>query len=297
MIKSAKVWAKQLRLHQWVKNLLVAVPSFAAFEPLQPKEVVNLSFAYLSFGLAASAVYVLNDLSDRSSDREHPEKRNRPIAANLIGVASARVVATLLLVGGFVLAFAVNRDFALAIGTYLVLTFAYSFWLKRVVIVDALVLASLYTLRVIAGGLAVGIQVSFWLAAFSSFLFFSLAWVKRHAELTMWKEAGLTPVGRGYKIEDQPLVLTFGIASSLVAVAVFALYLDSREVVEVYASPQLAWIAIPLLTYLVARIWLKTIRGEMNQDPVLFVIKDSASLFTLVLIGLAVAIAHIGFAS
>lgn len=296
-MKSAKVWAKQLRLHQWVKNLLVAVPAFAAFEPLQPKEVLNLSFAFFSFGMVASAVYVMNDLSDRSSDREHPQKKNRPIAANLIGVSSAKVAATLLLVGGLAVSLIVNLDFAFTIGTYLALTFAYSFWLKRVVIVDALVLATLYTLRIVAGGIALGIQVSFWLAAFSSFLFFSLAWVKRHAELTMWKEAGLTPVGRGYKIEDQPLVLSFGIASSLVAIAVFALYLDSREVVEVYATPQLAWIAIPLLTYLVARIWLKTIRGEMNQDPVLFVIKDAASLLTLVLIALSVAIAHIGFVS
>ena len=294
-MKSARVWAKQLRLHQWVKNLLLLVPAFAAFEPLQSSELQNLTLAFISFGLVASAVYVLNDLSDRASDREHPLKKNRPIAAGLVGAVTARVVAFLLLGAGIVLAHFVNVQFAVALLCYLALTFAYSFWLKRVVIIDALVLAGLYTLRIVAGGLAVGVQVSFWLAAFSSFLFFSLAWVKRHAELTMWKEAGQSPVGRGYKLDDQPLVMTFGITSSLVAIAVFALYLDSKDVVDVYASPQVAWLGIPLLTYLVARIWFKTIRGEMNQDPVLFVLRDAASLVTLMLIGLAVAFAHTGF--
>ena len=294
-MKSAKVWAKQLRLHQWVKNLLLVVPAFAAFEPLQPVELRNLILAFVAFGLVASAVYVLNDLSDRVSDREHPLKRNRPIAAGLVSPGVARVVAVLLLCSGIAAAHLVTMQFAVTLLCYVALTFAYSFWLKRVVIIDALVLAGLYTLRIVAGGFAVGVEVSFWLAAFSSFLFFSLAWVKRHAELTMWKEAGQSPVGRGYKLEDQPLVMAFGISSSLVAIAVFALYLDSKEVVDVYKAPQLAWLGIPLLTYLVARIWFKTIRGEMNQDPVLFVLKDAASLVTLILIGLAVAFAHTGF--
>lgn len=296
-MKSASVWAKELRLHQWVKNLLLLVPAFAAFEPLQPGELSNLSLAFLSFGLVASGVYVLNDLSDLTADREHPLKKNRPIAAGLVSSKIAAVVAAVILVSGVVLAYFVTLSFAIALVGYLALTFAYSFWLKRVVIVDALVLAALYTLRIVAGGLAIDVQVSFWLAAFSSFLFFSLAWVKRHAELTMWKEAGLSPVGRGYKVTDQPLVMTFGIASALVAVAVFALYLDSKEVVDVYASPEFAWLAIPLLTYLVARLWFKTVRGEMNQDPVLFVLKDSASLATLILIGVSVAAAHLGFAA
>lgn len=294
-MKSAKVWAKQLRLHQWVKNLLLVVPSFAAFEPLDGIELRNLVFAFLAFGLVASAVYVLNDLGDRASDREHPQKKYRPIAAGLISPASAGVSSVILLVGGLLLTLFVTAEFTSALVIYLALTFAYSFWLKRVVIVDSLVLAALYTLRIIAGGLALGIEVSFWLAAFSSFLFFSLAWVKRHAELSMWKGAELAPVGRSYKVADQPLVMTFGISSALVAVAVFALYLDSEDVAAVYALPQVAWLAIPLLAYLVARIWFKTIRDEMSQDPVLFVLRDAASLITLILIGLTVAVAHVGF--
>ncbi|MEO0313172.1 MAG: hypothetical protein RL140_402 [Actinomycetota bacterium] len=294
-MKTAKVWAKQLRLHQWVKNLLVVVPAFAAFDPLQPIQLRNLFLAFIAFGFVASAVYVLNDLTDLTSDREHPKKKNRPVAAGLVTVPVARVVSIALLVAGVAIAHFVNLSFVVTLLCYLALTFAYSFWLKRAVIVDALVLAALYTLRIVAGGFAVGVQVSFWLAAFSSFLFFSLAWVKRHAELTMWKDAGLSPVGRGYKLTDQPLVMTFGISSALVAVAVFALYLDSKEVVNMYASPELAWLAIPLLTYLVARIWFKTVRGEMNQDPVLFVLRDAASLVTLILIAILVAISHIGF--
>lgn len=295
-MKSAGLWVRQLRLHQWVKNLLLVVPAFAAFSPLSGPQVFALVLAFLSFGFVASGVYIFNDLSDRAIDRQHPSKKDRPIAAGLIGAGVARFVALVLLGLGIGLAHLVCASFALALLTYLALTFLYSFWLKRIVIVDAITLAALYTIRVIAGGIAIGVEVSFWLATFSSFLFFSLAWVKRHTELSMWKEAELTPVGRGYKVADQPLVMTFGISSALVAVAVFALYLDSKEVASVYALPQVAWLAIPLLTYLVGRIWFKTIRVEMSQDPVLFVLKDLASLVTLVLIGLSVAVAHVGFA-
>lgn len=293
-MKSAGLWVRQLRLHQWAKNLLLLVPAFAAFSPLTSSQVLALILAIITFGFVASGVYIFNDLSDRATDRLHPSKKDRPIAAGLINAGVARVVAIALLVLGVVLAHFVSAAFALALICYLALTFLYSFWLKRIAIVDALTLAGLYTIRVIAGGIAIGVEVSFWLATFSSLLFFSLAWVKRHAELTMWKDAALSPVGRGYKVSDQPLVLSFGISSALVAVAVFALYLDSKEVAFVYALPQVAWLAIPLLTYLVGRIWLKAIRGEMSQDPVLFVLKDFASLLTLILIGLAIAVAHIG---
>lgn len=294
-MKSAGLWVRQLRLHQWVKNLLLMVPAFAAFAPLSQLQCLSLALAFVTFGFVASGVYVFNDLSDRAIDRLHPSKKDRPIAAGLINAAVARFVAIVLLGLGVGLAHLVSAQFALALLTYLALTFLYSFWLKRIVIVDALTLAALYTLRVVAGGVAIGVEVSFWLATFSSFLFFSLAWVKRHAELSMWKVADLAPVGRGYKVADQPLVMTFGISSALAAVAVFALYLDSKDVAVVYALPQAAWLAIPLLTYLVGRIWLKTIRDEMSQDPVLFVLRDVASLITLILIGLSMAIAHVGF--
>lgn len=295
-MKSSGLWVRQLRLHQWIKNLLLMVPAFAAFAPLSQVQLVSLAFAFITFGFVASGVYVFNDLSDRAIDRLHPSKKDRPIAAGLINAAVARFVAIVLLGLGVGLAHLVSAQFALALLTYLALTFLYSFWLKRIVIVDALTLAALYTLRVVAGGIAIGVEVSFWLATFSSFLFFSLAWVKRHAELSMWKGADLAPVGRGYKVADQPLVMTFGISSALAAVAVFALYLDSTDVEAVYALPQAAWLAIPLLTYLIGRIWFKTIRDEMSQDPVLFVLRDVASLITLILIGLSIAVAHVGLA-
>ncbi|MEY4397830.1 MAG: hypothetical protein RLZ53_406 [Actinomycetota bacterium] len=293
-MKSAGLWVRQLRLHQWVKNLLLGVPAFAAFSPLRETQLLSLLLAFITFGFVASGVYIFNDLSDRASDRLHPSKKDRPIAAGLIGAGAARFVAVALLGLGVGLAHLVSVPFALALLIYLALTFLYSLWLKRIVVIDALTLASLYTIRVIAGGVAIGVEVSFWLATFSSFLFFSLAWVKRHAELSMWNEAKLAPVGRGYKVTDQPLVMTFGISSALVAVAVFALYLDSKDAAVVYVLPQAGWLAIPLLTYLVGRIWFKTIRDEMSQDPVLFVLRDVASLITLILIGLSVAIAHVG---
>ena len=294
-MKSTGLWVRQLRLHQWVKNLLLAVPAFAAFAPLSQWQLVSLLVSFMTFGFVASGVYVFNDLSDRALDRLHPSKKDRPIAAGLISAGVARTAAIVLLSLGLGLAHLVSAGFALSLLGYLALTFLYSFWLKRMIIVDALTLAALYTIRIVAGGIAIGVEVSLWLTTFSSFLFFSLAWVKRYAELSMWKGAELAPVGRSYKVADQPLVMTFGISSALVAVAVFALYLDSEDVAAVYALPQVAWLAIPLLAYLVARIWFKTIRDEMSQDPVLFVLRDAASLVTLILIGLTVAVAHVGF--
>lgn len=294
MKKTVGAWARQLRLHQWVKNLLLVVPVFTAFEPLSAERILHLVLAFLAFGFAASAVYIFNDLVDLEADRQHPTKKNRPIAAELISPGNAKLAAVLLLIFSAAVAWGVGLGFVGVLLAYLVTTVAYNFWLKKIAIIDAITLAGLYTVRVIAGGIATGIVVSFWLATFAVCLFLSLAWVKRYTELKMWESNQLDPVGRGYRAGDKPLVLTFGVSTAIVAVMVFALYLDSPEIRSTYAQPAWAWMAIPLFTYLVGRIWLKTNRGEMNHDPVIFILRDFPSLVTITLIATVVAIAHVG---
>lgn len=289
-------WAKQLRVHQWVKNLLVLVPALASFQLFDSALWGELVLAMVSLSLVASSVYIFNDLSDAPNDRLHPIKRNRPIAAGLISAPVGVIVALCLLVAGLVLAYLAGVLFFVSVLVYLATTFGYTFYLKQVVLVDCLTLASLYTIRVVAGGVATGIQLSFWLLAFSIFMFASLAWVKRYAELEALKAEGkVSAKGRGYSVGDQPLVLAFGVGSAFIAVLIFALYIDSDAIKAEYAVPQIAWLAIPVLMYVIGRIWLKANRGQMNEDPILFVLRDVPSLVSAAVIAAALIVAHVGF--
>lgn len=290
------IWVRQLRLHQWVKNLLLFVPALTSFRFLEGAIWGDLLIAFAAFSIIASAIYVINDVVDAPNDREHLTKRNRPIAAGTISAALGIWVASLLIVAGLALGFFAGLDFLLVLVLYLVATFAYTFWLKRTVLVDCLTLAGLYTSRVIAGAVVTGIALSFWLLAFSIFFFASLAWVKRYAELEVLRSSGKSKAdGRGYSVSDQPLILAFGTMSAFIAVLIFALYLDSDAIKALYSVPEIGWLAIPLMMYLIGRIWLKAHRGQMLEDPILFVIRDLSSLFTLVLIGGSLALAHFGW--
>lgn len=292
------LWARQLRVHQWAKNLLLFVPIFASFKvfQLQTSVLLSLVLAFASFSLVSSAVYVYNDLVDLESDRAHTIKRNRPIASGLITVTNGVLVALVLVLSGLGIGFLAGVGFFSALVVYLGLTFVYSIWLKRIALVDCISLAGLYTLRVVAGGFATGIEVSFWLLAFSIFFFLSLAYVKRYAELEATQKTGATKaVGRGYSVTDMPLILVFGAGSAFLAVLIFALYLDSAAIREQYAVPQIAWLAIPFIMYLIGHMWFKAHRGEMNQDPVIFLFRDWPSLVTVALIGASLVFAHIGF--
>lgn len=297
-ISTLGIWAGQIRLHQWVKNLLLVVPALASFQALAlpQNQILKLIFAFLAFSLVSSAVYVFNDISDIENDRSHTIKRHRPIAAGLVTIKSALVVAALFLLSGLSLGYFVGAPFFYTLLVYLGLTFLYSLVLKKVSLVDCISLAGLYTIRVVAGGLALGIEVSFWLLAFSVFFFFSLAWLKRYAELESLHESGEQGAsGRGYLITDMPLILVFGTASAFLAVLIFALYLDSVAIREQYAIPEIGWLAIPFLLYLIGRMWFKAHRGQMNQDPILFLFRDFPSLLTVALLGVALITAHIGF--
>jgi 4-hydroxybenzoate polyprenyltransferase len=288
-------WIRAFRLHQWLKNLLLFVPLLAAHQIGNFEALTTLIFAFISFSLCASAVYMANDLLDLESDRKHPRKRHRPFAAAALPIKVGVVLAPLFAVVSLALGVVVGTAFSAWLVVYFLLTCAYSLALKRIVLIDCLTLAALYTLRVIAGAAAVGIPLSFWLLAFSVFIFLSLAFIKRYAELQMQVNVGNSHAhGRGYAVTDAPLIQTLGITAGYAAVLVLALYLHGETVVRLYAQPELIWFAVPLMLFWVSWVWMKAHRGEMHDDPIVFAIKDKASLIVAGLIAALFSFARVG---
>jgi 4-hydroxybenzoate polyprenyltransferase len=285
-----KVWLKALRLHQWLKNLLVFLPLFAAHRVLEPTALLHCIVAFFAFGLCASGVYVLNDLFDLDADRRHPRKRLRPFAAGTLPLASGLLAAPLLTLAGLALALVVSLPFAGVLLTYYVLTLAYSLRLKRIVMLDVVVLAALYTVRIIGGAVAVGGGLSFWLLAFSMFLFLSLAMLKRYTELQSMQAAGKAQAsGRGYSVDDIALIQSLGGASGYMSVLVLALYINSTASEALYRHQEVLWLLCPLLLYWISRVWLIAHRGGMHDDPVVFALVDRVSRVVLALCAIVVA--------
>lgn len=272
---------RALRAHQWIKNLLVFVPVLMAHRVTDAPALTAAACAFVAWCLAASAVYLVNDLSDLEADRRHPHKRRRPLASGALGKKTAAVLVPALLLPGLALAFLLLPTlFGLALLLYLLMTTAYSVFLKRLAVVDVMVLAGLYTLRVLAGGIAADVTVSPWLLAFSMFLFLSLAFVKRYTELraAAADEAHGETSRRGYTREDMELLKSFGTASGYLSVLVLALYINqSREVTLLYRTPAALWLIGPCLLYWLTRVWLLAARGRMHEDPVVFTVKDPVS--------------------
>jgi 4-hydroxybenzoate polyprenyltransferase/phosphoserine phosphatase len=283
----------EMRVHQWLKNLLVFVPLLTSFQMFDLGLVAKSFTAFLSFSFMASGIYFINDLADVNSDREHSVKRNRPIAAGFISVPSAVIISVLLISAGLGLAFSVSFGFASIAIFYLVITSAYSFALKQIAVLDCVILASLYTLRVVAGGVATEISLTYWLLAFSSFIFFSLAWMKRFAEVRNSSTSKQIP-GRGYSSSDKDFLFVVGSASAFVSILIFALYLENIQSSGGYNQPELSWAALPVLTYWLCRIWLLAFRGKMNEDPILFAAKDKTSVLCAILLVFSLAAAHTG---
>lgn len=290
-----RVWAKALRVHQWLKNLLVFVPLVAAHQAGDPALLAAAIIAFLAFSLCASSVYLLNDLLDLPSDRLHPRKRKRPFASGTLPVKAGVVAAPLLLGLSLALTLTLPGRFLLALGFYYALTIAYSFWLKKQVIVDVMLLAGLYTLRIIAGAAATGIKPSFWLLALSMFVFLSLAMVKRYSELRIAATSPSPLAGRGYLPDDLPVVLALGSSSGMVSVLILALYTQAEIVPEMYPAPEWLWLLPPLMLYWTARLWMKARRGEVDDDPVVFAAKDWQSLTVVALMGAAFLLAMSGW--
>jgi 4-hydroxybenzoate polyprenyltransferase len=271
-------YLKALRLHQWLKNALIFVPLLMAHRFDEPLLVGQAALAFLAFGLCASSVYLLNDLLDLPDDRQHPTKRNRPFAAGSISIVWGAFLIPGLLIAAFSLALMLPVEFVGVLGFYYAMTMAYSFKLKRAAPMDVLTLAGLYTLRIIAGAAAVSVAPSFWLLAFSMFLFLSLALVKRYTELlSMQQQKKTKSSGRGYTTVDLETLSQFGSASAYMAILVLALYINSESVIDLYRHPELIWLLCPLLLYLVMRIWLLARRDQVHEDPVVFVIEDRRS--------------------
>ena len=286
-------WPRAIRIHQWTKNLLIFLPLLLAH--MRASGLVAAAVvAFLSFNFCASATYIVNDLLDLDADRQHPRKRRRPFAAGDLSAFTGIAVILLFVAASIALAFAVpyaieriSPSLALArpyhflfwLAIYAVTTLAYSLYLKRVVIVDVIVLSGLYTIRILAGASATGVPVSTWLASFAIFFFLSLAFVKRFAELESLREhGGAIASGRGYHIADIEQLRAFGSASGYVSVAVLTLYISNLDTATLYTHTHRLWLVVPVLLLWISRLWLEASRGQLDEDPVVYAITNPRSL-------------------
>ncbi|MDQ2833245.1 MAG: UbiA family prenyltransferase [Acidobacteriota bacterium] len=304
-VSGIKAWPKAMRLHQWAKNVLIFLPLILA-HVRAPGLVAAALLAFISFGLCASATYIVNDLLDLEADRQHPRKCRRPFASGDLSVLSGAVVIALFLAASLVLALLVpyavsafSRGLALGqphafllwLAIYLVTTLSYSLRLKRAVLVDVIVLSGLYTIRILAGSAATGVLVSTWLAGFSIFFFLSLAFVKRFAELENLRErGGSSASGRGYHVADIEQLRSFGSASGYASVVVLTLYISNLDAAHLYHHTTRLWLLVPVLLLWVSRLWLQASRGQLNEDPVVYAITDRRSLLLgVVVVGIVLS--------
>lgn len=272
----AGAFMRLLRPIQWVKNGLLFVPLILSHQVRDGERLTHVVIAFTAFCFGASAAYVLNDWRDAAEDQRHPIKRRRPIASGQVPAAAAPVLAGILLAGSFALAAPLlDGRFVLLLAVYFALTVAYSFYLKRKLLVDVFVLAGLYTLRIMAGGAAAAVVVSPWLAAFAIFFFLSLAFAKRYAELRDLVDQADGPThSRSYRRSDLGVIESVGPASGYMAVLVMALYINSDAVTKLYRAPWLLWLLCPLVLYWITRVWFFAQRGALSEDPVTFAVKD-----------------------
>lgn len=289
----ARAILRSLRVHQWVKNTLVFLPLLMAPEARNLSLLWNALLAFVAFSLCASSVYVVNDLLDLAADRRHPAKRKRPFASGDLPLTTGLILGPACLATGLGVASLLPTSFVAVLLLYLATTAAYSFRLKQVPVVDVILLAMLYTGRVIAGAAATLLWPSPWILAFSLFFFLSLAFVKRYAELYALRQQPGPVKARGYYAADLELVAASGTASGYVSVLVAALYITSDRVAGVYSQPAFLWIVCPLLLYWISRIWLLAHRGQMDDDPVVFAVRDRTSYVVGALLAAALVAARV----
>lgn len=282
-------YLRQVRLHQWAKNVLIFIPLILAHQTSNAALLWPTVLAFIAFGFTASSVYVLNDLLDLEADRHHVRKRHRPLAAGHIPITHGVLLAPLLLASALFISLWLPWLFLATLCSYYALTVAYSAYLKRREMLDVVTLAGLYTSRILAGAAVTGVPLSFWLLAFSLFFFLSLALVKRYSELVVMRGQGLLEAkGRGYQVADLSMLSSLGAASGYIAVLVMALYINSPEVRMLYAHPEVLWLSCPALLFWVGRIWILAHRGSVHDDPVVFALRDRWSqvlgIFLLVIL-------------
>lgn len=278
-VGTAELWFRQARIHQWIKNLLVFVPLVTAHLWGDLPSVLTVVLGFLAFGCTASATYLWNDLKDLDSDRAHATKRRRPLASGAIPIPAAIAASVLLVAVAVVLSLSVGLLFTFVLAGYMAVSLLYTTLLKKIPVADVVSLALLYTWRILAGCAAIGQVPSIWLLAFSVFMFFGLATMKRYVELV---NHGGKAKGRGYRADDAELLRSLGVASSLISVLVFVLYIDAPQLSAFFTRPEALWIVVPLLLYWNARTWLIASRGAMHDDPVVFALKDRTSRLTFI---------------
>ncbi len=272
------VLVRALRPQQWLKNLLMFVALLTSLSFGRATAWLQSGLAFAAFCLVASGIYIVNDLLDLRADRAHPRKRQRPFAAGQLSPQTGMLMSIVLVVAGLGLGALLPWPTLPWLAGYLILTLLYSLVLKTYVVMDVVVLAGLYTLRVVVGAAAIEVPISFWLLAFSVFMFFSLALVKRCAELNLMAAVQQEAThGRDYRVADEFTLRALGIASGIASIAVFALYINAPENLARFGSPQVLWLVCPLLLYWIARMWIKTSRDEMHDDPLIFTLRDRGS--------------------
>jgi 4-hydroxybenzoate polyprenyltransferase len=269
--------AHALRVHQWVKNLLLFVPVMLDHKLFPGPALFKTTIAFAAFCCAASGAYVMNDLLDLEADRRHPTKRHRAFASGALSRSFGLIMVPLLFGAALLCSLWLPAKFLALLLMYVTLTTAYSVYLKRIAVLDVLLLAGLYTLRVLAGIAASHVRFSTWLLAFSMFLFLSLAFLKRYAELSQLAETESGITRRGYLRGDREWLGSMGGASGYISVLVLALYINSDQVVALYSQPLLLWLICPLLLLWISRMWLLAHRGRIDQDPIVATVRDPAS--------------------
>lgn len=276
---------KEIRIYQWVKNLLIFLPLLMAHEFDDPQKFVMAIIGFFCFSFVASAVYLFNDIFDVEADRAHPSKKNRPIASGNFGIVDAVVISTIMNTIGMTVAAAVMPfEFFITLLIYQLSTSVYSFLLKKIYVLDIIYLAALYTIRLLSGAFATGVEASTWLLAFSMFIFLSLAFLKRFVELVQLSaENKNIAKGRAYNTEDISALRSFGTSSAYISILVFALYIQSEKIVILYKTPELLWLVVPLLLYWITRMWFLAEKGKVDDDPVVFTCKDPVSYIVAIL--------------
>ncbi len=279
-----KVFLKQIRLHQWSKNLLLFIPLITAHRFWDGQEWLNTVLAFFAFSLVASTIYLINDLSDLDNDRGHPSKINRPLAYGDFPIPLALILVPILFYCSWLFTSHLPNVFVYWLAAYFASNILYTFWFKKIAVIDVVFLSLLYTLRIHAGGSVSLTSISHWLLAFSTFFFFSLAFIKRYTEIANAEDK--TDIrGRGYKHSDQMAIFTFGCSTSFLAILVMVLYLNSTDVKALYNNPDRVWFMMPLLLYWVTRLWLLAHRKQLDEDPVVFAMRDPVTWVVLVMLG------------
>ncbi|MAI72558.1 MAG: 4-hydroxybenzoate polyprenyltransferase [Rhodopirellula sp.] len=278
-------WLRAFRVSHWLKNGLMFIPAIAGMTSANAGAIYNLINGFVAFGMLTSATYIFNDLWDLESDRRHPTKCRRPLAAGDVSIVSSIVIGITMFLISLGIGYQLNFRFFLGLLLYVIVTTAYSLAIKNLVIIDVLVLAILLNFRVVLGGLLCNIAISSWLLAFSYTAFFSLAILKRCTELIKLKARKLTWTdGRGYSVKDLKFLWPAGISTTICSIVIFLEYVSNQEIIINYQSPALLWVAGIGITYWMSRLWIITARGEMDDDPIAFAIKDKTSLITVAII-------------